>query len=537
MIRPLFFFLLAPLALPVDARVAPADTTSAKEHHALFATTMDAWADNPALRFDGFQTSYGQLSLYAGKQWQPEAVVLQEGNALWNVGVEASSYRRLGESVVVWGQASYQQGKRLGVEWNASSDWRTVYPYVLADTLGGDRSTERYTFQGGCATRLGAWTIGEELAFRAEHEWGTTDPRPRGVVTDLKARVAVSRLLLGHHLALGGTLKLYKQTNSVEFYREEGAIPEYQMSGLGTWYERFSGTNCNTYYQATGWGCDLAVRPGAKQGVANGLLLSALYEKTPYRRVLSSLNALPLQRLYVTRWQARLGWQMAFGRADRATRLALWGSMGAEKRQGDEIIGGQSTADEYAERGRLTMYRNRLHDQHVALLASVPLSAQHTLSAHVRVGQQDYTSSYAFPHRAMDFCKDYVEASLQWQAGGPRWHLDTDVAVAHHRNKSGTLQLSGDTTYTSPLTPDVASAAAAMTARATASAQASYTQWTLRVRGQWQPRCMGSFALFCDLSASLLSRTDPEAVAATALPDRSDKRQGYRLCAAVGINF
>lgn len=123
------------------------------------------------------------------------------------------------------------------MKWNSTADFLLLYPYVMADTLGGDLTFERYAFKAGWASVWKKMKIGAEARFRAEHEYRTTDPRPRNIVTDLTLRFGASApLLASHELGLTGGLRFYKQTNNVAFLREAGVIPEYHMLGLGMDY-------------------------------------------------------------------------------------------------------------------------------------------------------------------------------------------------------------------------------------------------------------------------------------------------------------
>ena len=504
------------------------------EHHNLFINTQNSWFHNPALHFDDYGSTYGNLGIYADKRREDEAFVMQEGNALYNIGIRAASYRRLygkdnaaerlrRSMTVVWGEASYQNGRRDNVEWNTSSDWSTIYPYVLADTIRSDRNTERYAFKGGCATRFGQWTIGEELTFRAEHEWSVSDPRMRGIVTDLNARIGISRSIMNHILALGTTLKLYKQTNSVEFFREEGAVPEYQMSGFGNWYERFSGTNNKAYYKATGCGTDFAIRPTAGKG---GVILTASYEYTPYRRILSSLNALPISRLYVTRWQARVGWKSTMkGLSMSQTGMALWLGMNGEKRRGDEIIGGESIANEYVVRGYLTMYGNRFTDIHLGTMANIALGSNHILALIIQGGHQRHSSSYAYPHSELNFGRNHFGATLQWQAKGRRWLVVADVEGRYDKNVSGSFTTTTDNSYTSPLKDNVAAAKKRMTERCVAHALASYTQLSFGLHAEWMPKFMNGMGLFAEMRTEYRKN------------NVGGSNNGYALHASMGITF
>ncbi|MDD7318942.1 MAG: hypothetical protein SOZ80_04225 [Prevotella sp.] len=507
---------------------------SSAEHHNIFLNTQNSWFANPALRFEAYGSTYGELGVYADKRREDEAFVMQEGNVLRNIGIRAATYRRLfgkdndagrfqRSATVVWGEASYQNGRRDNVEWNSSSDWNTIRPYVLADTLGGDRNTERYAFNGGCATSFGQWTIGEELTFRAEHEWSVSDPRMRGITTELNMRMGISRRISNHWLALGAALKLYKQTNSVEFFREEGVVPEYQMSGLGNWYERFSGTNNKAYYKATGCGADFAIRPTAGNG---GIILTAGYEYTPYKRILSSLNALPISRLHVTRWQARLGWKGMMKASPMSDKgVAVWLGTDGEKRRGDEIIGGESIANEYAVRGYLSMYANRYTDVFIGTTANFALGRNHLLALVLQGGHRHHSSSYAYPHSELHFSHNHFGATLQWQAKGRHLLVAADIGCRYYRNVSGAFTTTADDTYTSPLKDDVAAAKKRMTERCVADALASYTMLSFGLRAEYVPKFMSGMGLFAETRAEYRKN------------DVGNDNRGYALHASVGITF
>ncbi len=501
---------------------------TALEHHNLSLSTQNAWWQNPALHFDAYSSSYSILSVYSDKRREEEAFVMQEGRALQNIGIKAMSYRRLYNKhmpaihqpqTIVWGEASYQKGLRENVNWNASADWRTIYPYVLADTLGGDRNTEQYAFQGGCATRLGRWTVGEGVVFRAEHEWSTRDPRMRGIVTEVKAQMGLSRRWVDYELALGGMLKLYKQTNSVEFYREEGKIPEYQMMGLGNWYERFSGTNNKAYYKGNGNGVELGLRPTTDKG---GLMFTTHYEYLNYKRILSTLNALPISKLYVTQWNTRLGWK---GRVKNTNEFWVWMGLESENRCGDEIIAGESIADEYVARGYLTMYKNRTTDLHGAMMIKFALSPRNMLNLRLQGGQKRYTSSYAYPYSALNYRKHYVDGTLQWQTTKNRWLLALDTACRYSRNVSGSFITTSDEGYTSPLKKDVALAKKRMTEQCAAQALASYLSLSCGLHAEWQPHFLDNMGLFFETRAVYRAN------------NFASGNHGYLLHTSVGITF
>ena len=64
--------------------------------------------------------------------------------------------------------------------------------------------------------------LGAEIDFRAEHEYRTIDPRPRGIATDLTLRIGLARAYGNYNMGAGIGMRTYKQTNNVDFYNPLG---------------------------------------------------------------------------------------------------------------------------------------------------------------------------------------------------------------------------------------------------------------------------------------------------------------------------
>lgn len=92
----------------------------------------------------------------------------------------------------IWGNAYYHNGERKNVQWNESADYELIYPYVMADTIGGDIKSETYFFEGGYAASHGRWTFGGEFSYRALLEYRDVDPRPRNSIADLQGKAGAS---------------------------------------------------------------------------------------------------------------------------------------------------------------------------------------------------------------------------------------------------------------------------------------------------------------------------------------------------------
>ena len=365
------------------------------EHHSLWRTIDSEARLNPALHGVAYSTSLSELSLNIDLRHQSEAFVLEKGkgHTLPSLGVE--TFLKLSEHTSVWGTASYMTGKQKGVTWNSTSDYDLLQPYVLADTLGGDTRREQYLFSGGYATQLQKWLLGAEMLVRAEQEYRDQDPRMRGVVTELQLRIGAGRKMETYRIGAAIESNIYKQTNSVEFYNEEGVIPEYQMTGLGTEYSRFSGDKRSLYYDGG--------------GVA----------------LLLKYNSMPLTDLYREHVGATIGWKH-----DGDSRWALYGKVDYTKRTGDEHIGGTSNARYFPVIACLTMYKNNLFETSVG-----GVYGQRIWHVSAQAGYRNQTEEYVYPHRQMDFSQLYGELKGQCFAtlsSAMRLTMDARAAYTAH---------------------------------------------------------------------------------------------------------
>lgn len=475
MMKRLLLYIIMCMA-PFGVQASGRQDTALVEHRSLWAAVGSAARQNPAIHGAAFATSYSELALKLDLQRQSEAFVpeLGDGYTLPMLGVE--TFLRLSDRTAVWGGASYMTGKQHNVVWNSTSDFDLLQPYVLADTLGGDTERERYSFSGGYATRLGRWLLGAEMLFRAEQEYRDFDPRMRGVVTDLSLRLGVARNVVSRY-RLGAAMEanIYKQTNSVDFYNEEGVIPEYQMTGLGTEYARFSGDKRSIYYEGGGMALLLSLSPQGTRGFYADLSLD---EYRHHRRV-AEYNSMPLTDLFREHVGATVGWRTEA--ADR--RLALFGQMDYTKRTGDEHVGGASDSRYFPTIARLTMYKNNLLD---ASLGAV--YGRHCWNVRLHGGYQDVTEEYVYPHRQLDYSRAYgaLDGQLFVQAA-----------------QSLKLTFAAHFAYTANVASTVTMPYANMDAKTTELvkhkadyAQASYTDFGASVRGDyaWPSTNYGLFA-------------------------------------------
>ncbi len=385
--------------------LAHTPTTVVADHLGILHGLSGSRSGSPALKPWQHAASYSEVGLDADYEKANQPLLYQTGSGHTFGRFRADAYLRLSPRTTVWGEASYRTGRVRAVKWNSTADFLLLYPYVMADTIGGDLNSERYTFSGGWAARKGRWTVGAEVRFRAEHEYRTRDPRPRSIVTDLTAGVGLAGCVGRYTVGVNAGGRFYKQTNSVAFYREEGVVPEYQMTGLGMDYKRFSGSNRSAYYKGTGWTAGLDALPAGRSGP----YLSAAFGATPYRRILTQLNALPVTTLYDSRLELEAGWKLR----GRQCRLEVFAGVDGDWRDGDEHVAGSSSSTEYDIVETLTMYH--AHDLTWQAGVRAQLArGRDTWNFVLRASWVDYEARYVFPARRMSWHKAGGEAEAQW---------------------------------------------------------------------------------------------------------------------------
>ena len=400
------------------------------EHTTLGQLPMLEGLRNPALHGAEYRTSFSQLALGIDLERQSQAFVLEKGTGYTLPYIKVNTHLRLGDRTAVWGTASYTTGKQHGVKWNSTSDYDLLQPYILADTAGGDTHRERYAIAGGYATRLNRWLLGGEMLVRAEQEYRNHDPRMRGIVTDLTLRLGGGYELRNYRLGAAIEANIYKQTNSVAFYREEGVIPEYQMTGLGTEYSRFSGDKRSLYYDGGGVAVLLHASPLSDNGLYGDLVL----DEHRYHRRLAEYNSMPLTDLYREHLGATIGWKHISGRGHS---IALWGHADYTRGTGNEHVGGTSDARYFPVIACLTMYKSHQIDAQAGALYGTG-----KWHAALTAGYRSTSEKYVYPHRQMD--AGHVYGRLQGQGffrPSGKLLLTVDAQAAHYHNLSDKLTM------------------------------------------------------------------------------------------------
>lgn len=410
------------LFCPVLQVIAVSPDSVYTDRNSLWRYTRNEALQNPALMTRAYLKSFTQLGAQLEYSKQSEAFCLEKGTGSFTPEVAVNSYIKLTRSSVVWGEAGYANGKFFDKVYNNVADLELLYPDIIADSIGGDTRRERYLFSGGYAAERGKWQMGGELRFRAEQEYRSYDPRMRSIVSDLNLRAGAAYALGSYRLGAFVAGNIYRQTADVDFYGETNGMGELQMTGLGTSYVRFSGSNRDIFYEGKGGVVGIDVTPNADNGWW-GHLRHSMHQ---YERLSDEYNALPLTTLYRQQTGITVGYKQKQEKRDWALLLHA----GYDKRASDEHVVGSASGQDYPILTDLTMYRQYQWDVYAAALYG--RNSWHLLA---RAGFLSNRQSYAYEERKMQYARLYGELTAQWLKGvGKELKLDVQTTCGYAGN-------------------------------------------------------------------------------------------------------
>lgn len=331
------------VALNAQKSAAPAVAVRYAEHSLAVPSFAASVYDNPAMQSGRYATSLNRLAVGYDNRHATVPPLLEQGDGtvLWGGGAEA--WLTKGRTTL-FGSAHYDKGTERNVRYCETEHYDLLYPYVMADTVGGGRSNiEDYDFRGGFAVRLSPrWVIGAAGRYTARMDYRTVDPRPKNLTGDLSISAGVQwRPWQRYAVGLSAAFRRYKQTNQVKFYDEVSIPATYHLTGLGTDYYRFRGENTSTYYKGTGGSFAVQLMPAVL--ASGGAFASAGYSYLDIDKVISSLNELPLVRLQTSVQTAQAGYMLAAGSNTFGVRV----DERYERRSGTENIFGSAASNIY----------------------------------------------------------------------------------------------------------------------------------------------------------------------------------------------
>ena len=418
------------IAVSVASKAEVADTAASSgvmsrielAESGLWRMTPDLYI-NPAMKQWMLPVSVSAVNLSYADARLNRAVyrAMGEGSQRWMAGAE--SYMKY-RSSTLWGSATYSNGKDRNPVWNESSDLDLIYPYVVADSIGGDIKAESYALSGGYADHTDRWAWGATISYKAGLNYRNVDPRPRNVTgrLDLSAAGAWRVPSTDYRLGLSAGYMRYKQSADITFVNDLADNRIWHLTGLGTHYERFTGQGYSHSYQGHRLSGSLDLLPQSGRGVS----LSAGIERFAFDHILTSLNNMPLQSASETMWRLEASWLRPGTCHDLAATL----SVRAGSREGTENIFGDAAAGIYPKIGELTMYRHSISRAMLRALWQWHPSKAMRLAVEPRIGYSRSRQTYADPWRLMQIgtVDGGVDISFS-KLFGSRWRLRANLSA------------------------------------------------------------------------------------------------------------
>lgn len=474
---------LAGAALQAAASAAAPDTASVLgrvEADGLSSMSLvDVAFANPAMKplQRGYSMSRVEGSCFSRSDGGGRAIDPQQGSGSRHWAFNADSYMKYKGSTL-WGAASYRNGKDLDVRWNETSELPLVYPYVMADSIGGDIKKEIYSFSGGYASSRGPLGWGGAMGYTAGLYYRAVDPRPRNVTGNLRFSLGGTYRFGGCTAGLMLGYAKYKQTNEVDFYSELGSRRLLHLTGPVSDYGRFAGDAADTYYNGNTFvlGLNLAT--------AGGLVLSAEAVRYTLTNVLSSLNNLPMAHTVHSQLRAEAAWVGRSGMGAVARLLV-------SRRKGTENVFGDASAAVFPKIAERNNYFENRVEASLRGMASWRLRSV-SLTLTPAAGYTHRNQIYRDP-RSRDMVNSLwgsADVRASWRAG--RLLLTANAAATYCGNVGGDLLLATARNELQPLAVLVADrhyvlASDSWTAAAGLRADVALGKaYALRLRAQWQ---------------------------------------------------
>lgn len=245
----------------------------------------DEFYISPALKIYQRKYSYSLLAADYFKQ-QRDLYISQEGKGRGGLSVHSESYLKNNANSALWGNAYYTNEKIYKVNYNESIDYNLIYPYVMADTVGGDLTSETYFFTGGYSNRYKLLQYGFSGSFRGVQAYRAVDPRPKNISSDIHLELSAGiRIGAAYALSLDLKGRKYNQNNSLAFVNELGFPLVFHDAGLGVYNEFLAGTRTTAYFNGNDIGAHLNFAPAE----GNGFAAQVGYGRFKFNKLLSGI--------------------------------------------------------------------------------------------------------------------------------------------------------------------------------------------------------------------------------------------------------
>lgn len=307
-----------------------------------------------ALTYYQYTHDKAEMGLIYTYERSPQAVIQQHGRGINQMQFEADAFHVLSKNSRLWGDVSYTNACTWDVQGSETSDYDLVYPYVVADQVGGDMKSETYVFNSGYAWHHKKWTIGGTLGYRALLAYRDIDPRPKNTIGHLKATISTAYSVNSTYLwsvHLGG--EKYKQESVISFINPYKTVLLCHDTGLGTVYSRFTGNGSDTDIIGQFYQLSMAYYPKTNNGFGGQTdwIIGQLQKK------LNGFNELPLTDLSINNYQC----VAYYVHQEPSHTWKIQGTWNTKTRKGTENIFGSDATTTYEKISSRQYYNQDIH--------------------------------------------------------------------------------------------------------------------------------------------------------------------------------
>lgn len=392
--------------------------------------------ENPAIKFYSHTTPLSKLSAGYDRRHDSEIIEPAEGTGEHHYYFQAESFMPAGETSVIWGDAGYSNGSVTNVSWCESADPEIIYPYFTADETWGPLHTESYNFSGDFAMVNRRITWGVTLGYKATHGFRNVDPRPHNITGNLNLSAGIAwSVPNGYKAGVALGVDKYNQSNDISFVSETFDTPIYQLTGLGTDYNRFAGASKSAGYNGSRFMASMNLFPLNK-----GCFVNVAASRFTFSKILNDLNKLPLANVWHNAVSAQVGIKKSGSRND----FAVSGEFEAYRRHGSENIFVDATSGSYPLIGSLGMYADNSYRASVNGLMSLKYG-ERIYSAWIGCTYAHRNQVYAYPEREWLINTITPAATLRFSTPvGRRWYTSAQATFRAQLPTRTNLDLSDE---------------------------------------------------------------------------------------------
>ncbi|MFN0289950.1 DUF6850 family outer membrane beta-barrel protein [Pedobacter helvus] len=254
---------------------------------------------SPSLHAFYRKYSYSLLSVNL-ENTKKDLYLRQEGSGVNSLRINSESFTKNHKGVSLWGNAYYTNDKIKQVNFNETLDYHYVYPYVMADTVGGDLNAESYYFGGGISKLISGLRFALQGSFKGIQSFRNVDPRPKNISSDIDFAFSIGKEIPNNKaISIDLNLKKYIQNNSLDFANELGFPLVYHDAGLGVYNELLAGTRMLAYYKGLMLGAQLNFVPTNLDGFSAQIGFNRFQLNKELDKIADRISAIKENRSYL----------------------------------------------------------------------------------------------------------------------------------------------------------------------------------------------------------------------------------------------